>query len=144
MVVKTNFVKTRRLSLCMILIFGSFTQIRAQDVMTDEEEEQYKVAINSRINNLQLYIDQIANKEKEDALRKGSITAAVKLFVNDTMKVQVGSVTTGDINSYKVGTYFYRLYALPAKNVKITFFAIISFSCQTLKSYFRQNCKLNF
>jgi len=99
----------------------STTQEISEELMT-----YFKKSIMKRVKRLEHYITLIANKEREDKIRRNAIDQAVELFETDEKVVQVSYMQAGQtkIKEYPVRTYFDRLYAIKANRVDITFYEV--------------------
>jgi hypothetical protein len=112
-----------------LLIFLSVlaTTTSAQEVLSDELKDFFKKSILTKVKRLEHYITLIADKSKDEGLRKSSINQAVELFEDENKIVQVSTLKKGKetIVSHPVRTYFDRLYAVKADRVDITFYEVV-------------------
>jgi hypothetical protein len=112
------------ISCAFTLIF--FLQASGQEPMTDELKEYFKKSILTKVKRLEHYITLIADKSKDEGLRKNSINQAVELFEDENKIVQISHLSNGKetITDRPVRTYFDRLYAIKADRVDITFYKV--------------------
>jgi len=96
--------------------------------LSNVQAEAFKERILEVVFELTDKISIIGDKEYENAFRREAIEEAVKLFVSDTMEVQVSSANNSNIRIFPIRPYFEHLYALPYYKVKIQFYEIAQVS----------------
>jgi hypothetical protein len=89
--------------------------------LTPAELDSFSEQAKNRIEMLEQYIQTIADKERPREEREEAIRMATKLFI-DGATMQVSRRNHSTSKPIPIGTYFRRLYGLPYKKVKVTFF----------------------
>jgi len=117
----------RKILLLNIVLLLISSSAFAQTELPDDLKEYFKKSILAKVKRLEHYITLIADKSKDEGLRKSSINQAVELFEDENKKVQISSMKNGvqSVVDRPVRTYFDRLYAITADRVDITFYEVI-------------------
>lgn len=116
----------RKSLLFIIFVVLTSQSAVAQTELSDELKDYFKKSILQKVKRLEHYISLIADKTKDDGLRKSSINQAVELFESENNIVQISSIASGKevVTDRPVRTYFDRLYAIKADRVEITFYKV--------------------
>lgn len=116
----------RKIIFLFIVFIVACQHANAQEELSEELKDYFKKSILQKVKRLEHYISLIADKTKDDGLRKSSINQAVELFESENNIVQVSSISTGKevVTDRPVRTYFDRLYAIKADRVEITFYQV--------------------
>lgn len=117
-----NYTITRLVLMLIFLRCFAPSLAKAQEP-SPEQLKEFKALTNNRVNDLQAYIRQIADKSLTERLRRKSIDMAIKLFdttiVDDhgAKLVRIPTVQVSRRDGTKVNVpihqYFQRLYELP-------------------------------
>jgi len=84
--------------------------------------------IEEKVNLLTNYLAAIADKRQDPELRNQAVSQAVGLFLDESQVVEVSSLNRESIERFPVRIYFRRLYALPYRDVSLTFYNVSTLS----------------
>jgi len=110
------FISLQDLDIIKKGIIGNDTSL----TLSPEELKDFKIAVENKVNELQNNIVIIGSKNEKEDIRNQAIKSALKLFIINAM-MQVTN-KNGNIKSYGVEDYFYRLMSLPYTKVEIRFY----------------------
>ena len=115
------------LNLLVNYTYGQNELIQTKDItlLSEKERKDFIEYIRALLDDLERYITMIADTQDIDQRRKDAIQEAIKLFIEPNKNfVEVSSKISNTIDSVLVRRYFYKLYAIEAAKVEITFYDI--------------------
>lgn len=102
----------------VLLLLGTLQRLTAQPkiIVTDTVFIQ---AAEKRVNDLELAIKRIVNRDLSVDRRLEAVDYATSLFASPEREFEVSNAHTGKTRTYKVGKYLSRLYHLDYESVQI-------------------------
>ncbi|MEM6844452.1 MAG: hypothetical protein AAF944_20285 [Bacteroidota bacterium] len=88
--------------------------------LTPEQKAHFEEMAEVKAQDFGKYLRIISNKKEDEEDKLYAIKAAVKLFINDSVKVEVSSVNQEEKRQFLVPEYLDRLRMLPYDEVKLT------------------------
>ncbi len=104
--------------------FGQQNSDGASKILSQEQIAGFKEQAIKTINDLEKFVQVIANKKNSLDKRNDAIELALDLFISDTTTIEISSLSSNKTHTYPIGGYLARLKLLPYASVKITWYKI--------------------
>ncbi|WKN43781.1 hypothetical protein [Tunicatimonas pelagia] len=103
------------------IVTASTSTIPAGDVinLSAEQKAHFERMAEVKANDFGKYLRIISNKKEDEEDKLYAIRAAVKLFINDSVKIEVSSVNRDEKRQFTVPEYLDRLRMLPYDKVEL-------------------------
>jgi hypothetical protein len=88
-------------------------------VLNDEQKAHFEKLAEVKANDFGKYLRIISNKEEDEEDKLYAIEAATKLFISDSVKIEVSSVNREEKRQFTVPEYLNRLRILPYDKVEL-------------------------
>ena len=109
------------------IVPNAFAQQMSEDgvkTLSQEQLDGFREQAIKTINDLEKFVQVIANKKNSLDKKNDAIELALDLFISDTTTIEISSLSSNKTNIYPIGGYLARLKLLPYLSVKITWYKI--------------------
>ncbi|WP_282782465.1 hypothetical protein [Phaeodactylibacter xiamenensis] len=112
----------------MLLLISTIASAQLSELSEDEKKKLIHTRIEDRIRDLEINIQTITDKEISKAIRRETINACAKYFVDEGRVFQVSNHTHPEVENYRVRHYLLRILIFNPERIEIKSLEVHSIS----------------